>query len=121
VAGEGISKSIRAVVAKNLWATQAEDLEAMMSTIHTQSPAYLQTKTQIQPLFDNFDLSYRLLSFRFIGYDKPYAIARVSQRTTKKSGPAFKNNVVDMIQIFRKENGRWKYWNQSILDVRYIE
>jgi len=120
-AGESISKSVRAVVTKNLWATQAEDMEATMSTIHTQSPAYLMSKQQMPLLFENFDLHYQLLSYKFIGFDKPYAIARVSQRTTKKSGSAFKNNVIDMIQIFRKEGGLWKYWSQTILDVQYIK
>lgn len=66
-AEENVSSAIKSVVAENLSATQAEDGDRMMRTIHTQSPSYLQTELQIAPLFDNFDLSYKLLSFSYIG------------------------------------------------------
>lgn len=118
VAGDDIAESIKAVVDKNIQATQGEDLDAMMSTIHTQSPAYLTTKQQMPLIFENFDLRYQIVSYTFIGFNAPYAIARVRQRTTKTSGAAFKNNVMDMIQVFRKERGAWKYWNQMMLDIQ---
>ena len=118
-AEEDVSAAIKLVVMENLKATQAEDINWMMKTIHTQSPSYLQTKQQIAPLFDNFDLSYRLLSFSYIGLDAEYAVARVKQTTKKVSGLAFRNNELDMIQVFRKENGKWKFWAQAILGIKY--
>lgn len=119
--GQDIAEELKSVVLENLQVTQAEDLNAMMQTIHTQSPVYLLTKQQTTPLFENYDIQYELLSFKYFGIDGVYAIARVKQQTTKKSGPAFQNNEIDMIQVFRKENRQWKFWNQMILEINYIK
>lgn len=118
-AGDDIQKAINSMVISNVQATQEENLDAVLQTIHTQSPGYLATKQQLVPLFDNYDLKYEILSFKYIGRDNEYAVARVKQSTKKLSGPAFRNNVVDMIEVFRQEKGQWKFWNQVILGVRY--
>jgi hypothetical protein len=115
-----IQNAINSVVIRNVQAVQAENLDAVMKTIHTQSPGYLTTKQQLQPLFENYDLKYEILSFTYIGRDNQYAVARVKQSTQKLSGPAFRNNVLDMIQVFRQEKGQWKFWNQVLLEVTYI-
>ena len=80
----------------------------------------LGTKQQLAPLFDNYDLKYEILSFTYIGRDNQYAVARVKQSTQKLSGPAFRHNILDMVQVFRQEKGQWKFWNQVILEVTYI-
>jgi hypothetical protein len=118
-AGDDIQKAINSMVISNVQATQEENLDAVLQTIHTQSPGYLATKQQLVPLFDNYDLKYEILSFKYIGRDNEYAVARVKQSTKKLSGPAFRNNVVDMIEVFRQEKGQWKFWNQVILEVTY--
>jgi hypothetical protein len=116
---EDIAQAIKAVVLKNLKATEAEDLDLVMQTIHTQSPAYVSTKQQIPPSFENFDLKYELLSLKYIGYDGEYAVVRTKQSTQKISGPAFQNNEIDMIQVFKKEADKWKFWNQAILEIKF--
>ena len=120
-AGGNIAKQIKKTVLDNLNALQNEDLTLMMGTIHTQSLSYLTTKQQIVPLMENYELRYELLSFDFIGMSGDYAIGRTKQRTVKVSGPAFRNNEIDMIQVFKKENDRWKFWSQAILYIRYID
>jgi hypothetical protein len=37
------------------------------------------------------------------------------------SGPAFKNNIIDSIYVFRKEGGKWKLWQQVVLETNFIE
>ena len=92
----------------------------MLETLHTQSPGYLATKEQMGPLFSNYDLKYELVSFRYIGRDGEYAVARVKQSTKKASGLAFRDNVLDMVQVYKQEDGRWKFWNQVILEIEYV-
>jgi hypothetical protein len=120
-AKENIAKQIKQTVIDNLNALQNEDLARMMETIHTQSLSYLTTKQQIVPLMENYELSYKLMSFDFIGLSGYYAICRAKQRTEKISGPAFRNNEIDMIQIFKKEDDKWKFWSQAILYIRYLD
>jgi len=115
-----VINQVKGVVIANLEATHSEDIAATLATIHTQSPAYITTKQQLQILFDSYDLSYELKDYRFIGIDGEYAIARVEQVTRKISGAQFQDNEIDMIQIFRKEQGQWKYWSQTILNVNYL-
>ncbi len=120
-AEEHFAKQIKQTVIDNLTALKNEDMTRMMDTIHTQSLSYLTTKQQMAPLMENYELGYELLSFNFIGLSGDYAIGRTKQRTVKISGPAFRNNEIDMIQIFKKENGKWKFWSQAILYIRYID
>jgi len=118
--GEPASEIIKDVVSKNLQSAKEEDIEMMLTTIHTQSPGYLMTKQQMEVAFENYDLDYKLTYFKYIGQDSEYAIARTRQTTKKIAGGYFQNNEVDMIQVFKQEDGEWKFWNQVILDVKYI-
>ena len=67
-----------------------------------------------------------LLLFRLIGTRNRWQLISNSAQeeyyeTEKISGPAFRNNEIDMIQIFKKENGKWKFWSQAILYIRYLD
>jgi hypothetical protein len=117
---EDTATGIKGVVLKNLAACENEDSVAMMATIHTQSPSFLITKQQVEPMFENYDLKYKLTYFKYIGQDGEYAVARIRQLTEKVAGGYFQNNEIDMIQVFKKENDEWKYWSQVIIDVKYI-
>ncbi len=115
------AKEIEALLTENLRATEAEDLNAVSDTMHTDSPAYSQTQKIIQMAFDNYDLKYKLLMFRYIGQDDEYALARFKFSTEKVSGPEFKNNILDTIHVFRKENDKWKIWSQATLEINYTD
>lgn len=110
---------IKQAVLKNLKATESEDLDAIMSTIHSQSPSYTATMQAMQQLLPLYDLKYSILSYSYIAKDNDYAYVRVRQLTEKVSGPAFNNNVIDALQIFKKEGKDWKLWSQANLSIEY--
>ncbi len=118
--GGVLEAKLREVIIENFAASQRKDMEGIKRTIHSQSPAYITSAQTLKQLFDYYDLKYELLSFRYIGADGEYAIARGEQKTIKLKGPAFKDNVLDSIYIFRKENGEWKLWQQAVLESRFI-
>ncbi len=111
---------IKQLIADNLKYTQAEDLNAVMSTMHSQSPSLLPTRKTLQQLFPLYEVKYQLNDVSFVGADDKYAYAKVIQTTTKISGPAFQNNRIEALQIFKKENNQWKLWAQANLEIKFL-
>ncbi|RKY36610.1 MAG: hypothetical protein DRP78_03190 [Candidatus Omnitrophota bacterium] len=120
VFAQGIGEDLRKVVELNFAGLEKNNIEQSMKTIHTQSPAYLQTKMMVEQLVDDFSLKYELAFFKYITTDDGYALARVKQKTTKIKGPAFKDNLVDAIYVFTKEGNTWKIWTQAIIAIEYL-
>jgi len=116
-----ISEALKKVVMDNFKGYEEENLEKVMNTVHSQSPGYIQTKELSKQIFPYYDLKYQLLSFNFIATDGDYALARGKQKTVKIEGPAFQNNIVDLIYVFKQENGQWKFWSQAILETKFVE
>ena len=115
-----VGKMINDVVMENLIATETENTRRMMGTVHTQSPLYKSTELQVVQIFEKYKLKYELLSYKYISTDGVYSIVRVKQKTVKISGPKFINNEIDMFQVYRIENGKYKIWNQVILEMKYL-
>ena len=118
---EDVAAEIKALVIENLRATQAEDVAAVLDTMHTESPAYSNTEKLLISLSETYDLKYQIQLFRYIERDDPYAIARLKFSTEKIAGPDFNDNILDTYHIFRKEEGKWKLWSMAILETNFIE
>lgn len=114
------SSDIEKVILDNLKYTQNENVDAVMGDMHSQSPAYLSTQQVLQQLFPAYDLKYELLKYTLVGVDSDYAYARIKQSTKKVSGPAFQDNEIEMLTVFKKENGKWKFWTQANLSITFI-
>ncbi|MFG1491537.1 hypothetical protein ABMA58_19960, partial [Oceanospirillum sp. HFRX-1_2] len=113
----GVAEDVKAVVEENMAATQSEDMDRMMNTIHRQSPSYKATRQQVAPLFQQYDLTYELNDYEFVGMTGEFAVVKVRQTTRKVGGEAaFNNNELELLQAFKKEGGQWKFWSQSILN-----
>ncbi|MGH1439387.1 MAG: hypothetical protein ACRBBR_04670 [Cellvibrionaceae bacterium] len=117
-------KSVEAGVRKsfddNLKYSIAADIDGVLSTVHTQSLFYLNTKNLLTQVLNIYKLDYTLLDYQFISYDGELAYVRAKQRTTKISGPAFQNNEIDIVQVYKQEAGIWKLWAQANMAVKYI-
>jgi hypothetical protein len=112
---------LRKTMLENTRSTEAEDLDSMMKTIHSGSPLFQQARQQVSQIFGKgLGLRYQLVSFKYLSTDGDYAFARVRQRTTKTPADTFRNNEIDMIVAFRKEDDTWKFWNQAILEIKYL-
>jgi hypothetical protein len=116
-----VEYDLKSTMTENIRSTQAEDVDAMMKTLHSGSPVYETTRRSVSQIFGKVQgLKYDLLSIKFLAVDGDYAVARVRQRTTKTPPENFRNNDVDMIVAFKQEDGTWKIWNQVILEVKYL-
>ncbi|MBI4844860.1 MAG: hypothetical protein HY810_00010 [Candidatus Omnitrophica bacterium] len=117
---EEMNTTLKNVALENFKAYENEDISKIMETVHTQSPGYLATKQLSNEIFPEYDLKYEMLNFKYLIIDGEYALARATQKTSKISGPAFRNNILDVIFVFRQESGKWKFWSQVILGIQYI-
>ena len=119
-AEEDISKVLHSVIMDNFKAYELEDIEKVMKTVHSKSPGFDATREFSSQIFPIYDIKYEMLSFKFISIEGEYALGRVKQKTTKISGPEFKDNIIDSIVIFKQESGVWKFWSQASLTLEYI-
>jgi hypothetical protein len=115
-----LKKTLQAVVIENLNASQKENLDALLKTIHKDSPVYQATRVQSDMIFKQYRLKYKLHSVRLIGQDGDFAFARIEVTTTKVEGPGFRNNRTSILQVFKKEGEQWKYWNQLLLELTFV-
>ena len=118
--GKDIAKELNSVITNNFKAYELEDIGEVMKTVHSKSPGFEATKQFSSQVFPVYDIKYELLSFKYIGLEGDYALARVKQKTSKVTGPEFKDNIIDSIVILKRENGLWKLWSQASLTVEYI-
>jgi hypothetical protein len=116
---EETAAALRGVLEANLRAARDEDLPAAMATLHTRCPSRALNERTLRRLFAAYDLKIELLSFAYVGRDGDYAVVRFKQKTTKVSGPAFRDNIVDSMQVLRLEGDAWKLWTVANLEVTY--
>ncbi|KPK83533.1 MAG: hypothetical protein AMJ81_08025 [Phycisphaerae bacterium SM23_33] len=119
--GATLAAELEKVVRENLRGCGTEDLDVIASTIHPQSPFAQATQAMMKQLVATYDLKYELVSLDYVGRDKDYALARAKQKTTKVRGPAFRDNVLDIIHIFRQDGKAWKLWTSAALEVQYLD
>jgi len=120
-ADDAIAATLKKVVEANLAALNKEDLDAASACIHPKAPLFAATRETSKRIFETHDLIYELQSFRYIGRDADYAVARVTQETRKKAGPAFRDNRVDAMHVFRKDGADWKLWQTVVLEVQFLD
>lgn len=109
------------VIYENIRASNYEDIDRYMSTIHSRSPGYRVTKNSIEEIFSDYDLSYRVSNLRVIEQDGNKATIYFVLTTKRINGPAFRDNRVYGEMALRKEDGRWKIYNQEIENVDYLD
>ena len=118
---EGLEATLREVVENNLAAYNREDAATTMQFIHTMSPDYTSMRQALPNQFSALDARTELVSFRYIGHDDEFAVARVKLKTVEQSGEPFAANIIDTITVFHQEDGTWKYWSNQVLGVQLMQ
>lgn len=116
-----VEGAVTEVLRANFIAANEEDVVGYLLTVHFDSPVYEVTQDALQPQFRNYDLAFELLELRLLSVDGDYAFARGKQKVTKLGESDFEDNITDALYIFRQEVGVWKLWQQSPLEVEFLE
>ena len=110
---------INALVKANMEATQAADLDALLSTIHPDSLARPNMARALESL-KAYKLRFQAPSARFITMSGEFALVRVVQQTIRVEGPDFFDNEIDGIWALKLDGAKWKYWTQMSLKTRSL-
>lgn len=108
------------VIIENIRASNAENANYYMSTIHSKSPVYQNTKKMTKEAFSMFDLSYKISGLKIIKETKNEVVVAFTLTTRKINGPSFRDNRITGEMILRKEDDKWKIYNQVVHDVKYL-
>lgn len=115
-----ISKDLRSAYEKHIIALDKEDNNAVIQSLHSQSPALFQVTQMMQQMFPVFDMKSEIIEFKYLGLDNEYALARVKQKLVKVNGPMFQDHISNTLFVFKKESGEWKLWQAAALDIQYL-
>jgi hypothetical protein len=110
-----VAEEIISVIKENLAATQAEDKERVLKTVHKDSPQLRSTKQGMDYVFDHFDLEYNLEKAEVIAVNQDEARVYYVQTTRARSGQGFQPMRAAGIHILKKENGKWKIFKTEYL------
>ena len=112
---------LRALVEADMKALENEDVEAAMKNYATEDAAQLAaTRATLKALFEEYDLSYRLIDFKVISCDGKNAVVEVVQETRKIRGPKFQNNRTTVETRLKKTSSGWKQVSSKIKKVEFI-
>ncbi|MBQ2622075.1 MAG: hypothetical protein IJF84_12110 [Thermoguttaceae bacterium] len=113
--------AVRACIAKNLKATLDEDVDAYFQTF---KPATEQEKKQTEAalkiVFERYDLSVTIDSYKLISIDGDSAVVEIKMTTKKIRGPEFKDNQIKQRNNLKKIDGKWYIVSSEILSVNLL-
>jgi len=116
-----VEAAIQTTLEQNFTAANEEDVVGYLLTVHFDSSVYVVTQDALEPQFRRYDLSFELLELRLLSIDGDYAVARGTQKVTKLGESDFEDNITEALYIFRQELGVWKLWQQSPLEVEFLD
>jgi hypothetical protein len=118
--GETAEENPMTVIIENIKASNAENVNYYMATIHSESPSYQSTKNMTKEAFSRFDLSYKVSGLKVVKQTEAEVVVAFILTTTKIHGPSFRDNRINGEMILRKEDGKWKIYDQVVHDVKYL-
>lgn len=114
-------KSAESLAKAQAAAIEAEDMNAYAKTFHSESFALAPSRNMTELLMKSYDMTVRVTKLSLVGQDETFLYARVAVETRKTAGPAFRDNLVESIWVFKKENNDWKFWSSGVLLVTYLD
>ena len=110
---------LRQMLEMHTQAKQNENLPALFANVDRM--VALRQQARFRKIFEAYDLLYSLDDFKLLYSDEELAIARFRQTVRKTSGPKFKDNQKDALQVFVKREGKWRIFEQVIIDRTDLE
>jgi tetratricopeptide (TPR) repeat protein len=108
-------------VYENIAASNVENIDRYMASIHTPSNDYQTTREILEALYRDYDLTATISGIELVNYSAEEAQVSFVLETRKRNGPEFRDNVIRGIFILRPENGQWKLYDQVVNNIDYFD
>jgi len=115
-----VAAEIIGVVKENIAATQAEDKDRVLETIHKDCPQRRSTIQGMDYVFANFDMVFDLEKIEVIELSGEDAKVYYMQTTRAIRGQGYPPTRATGIHIMKKENGKWKIFKTEYLSNEQI-
>ena len=110
-----VAAEIIAVIKENIAATEAEDKERVLKTIHKDSPQMRSTMSGMDYVFASFDMKFELEKVEVLEVNGDEAKIYYVQTTQAIRGEGFAPTRASGIHQMKKENGKWKIYKTEYL------
>lgn len=111
-----------ATVRTNLAAMEKGDLDAVMATIHPDSPAYNNTPELVRGMIAQFKLHYELEHVAVEAVAGDSIRVGFVQATYKLSGPDdFQDSRLSGVHVAKRDGKAWKIWFTQVRRVEALE
>ena len=117
--GQNPTALLRRMLEAQIQAKQDENLVALFA--NADRMVALRQQARFRKIFEAYDLLHSLDDFKLLYSDEGIAIARFRQTVRKTSGPSFRDNQKDALQVFVKREGKWRIFEQVIIDRTDLE
>lgn len=114
--------AIQACIENEFKALQDEDIDAFWALRKAATAQEReQTNALLNMAFENYDLSFKIESYKLLNVDSEKARVEVVAVTRKMNGPEFKDNRSKSQYFLKKIDGRWYIVKTENLSVEYLE
>ncbi len=119
---EIIKNEILKVLQRNLDATQNENVEGVLKTIHEDSPQLSSTKGGMEYVFKNYNMKYELEEVKIISITNEEVKAIYQQTTKALSGTGFTNTrSIGIHTLMKSKDGNWKIFGTEYISSGPIQ
>ena len=109
------------MVHENIAAHNAESIDRYIATMHSRSPGYKDLESALSEMYSTYDLSAKITNVAVLKSSNTRAEVSFILTTRKLRGPAFRDNRITGVFILRKEDGKWRLYDQKVEDIEYLE
>lgn len=117
---EKTAEEILAVIYENIDASNAEDKERVLATVHEDSPQRRSTVEGMEFIFSNYDLEYVLEEIEVVEITGDEAKVHYIQTTRALQGTGFANMRAEGIHHMKKSGDAWKILRTENLGTEQI-
>jgi hypothetical protein len=115
-----VAAEIIAVIKENIAATQAEDKERVLKTLHKDCPQLRSTVQGMDYVFANFDMQFDLEQIEVLEITGEDAKVYYMQTTRAVHGAGFAPTRATGIHWMKKEDSKWKIFKTEYLSNEQI-